>query len=337
MPPLLTEGHVTLNEVVLNFGSTAQSQRSNATSTSVSGLSKEGTTLAIVTMRELLEAGVHFGHLTRRWNPKMAKFIFGKRQDIYIIDLHKTLAQMEQAYAFVRDKVAEGGTVLFVGTKRQAQEPIEEAAKSCGMFYVTTRWLPGTLTNFATIRSRVEYLNELREMERNGIMDLLPKSESVRLRKRLAKLEQLLTGIEKMERLPDILYVVDIRREEIAVREARKLGIPIVAIVDTNCDPELVDFPIPGNDDAIRSIRLITGKIAEAVREGLALREAREKEQMERAVAVTTEEGVMVTTGEEPTVVAVASSEEEEEEPIADREELEQLYETYSEPPEKKM
>ncbi len=326
-----------MNEVVLNFGSTAQSQRSNATSTSVSGLSKEGTTLAIVTMRELLEAGVHFGHLTRRWNPKMAKFIFGKRQDIYIIDLHKTLAQMEQAYAFVRDKVAEGGTVLFVGTKRQAQEPIEEAAKSCGMFYVTTRWLPGTLTNFATIRSRVEYLNELREMERNGIMDLLPKSESVRLRKRLAKLEQLLTGIEKMERLPDILYVVDIRREEIAVREARKLGIPIVAIVDTNCDPELVDFPIPGNDDAIRSIRLITGKIAEAVREGLALREAREKEQMERAVAVTTEEGVMVTTGEEPTVVAVASSEEEEEEPIADREELEQLYETYSEPPEKKM
>ncbi len=268
----------------------------------------------------------------------MAKFIFGKRQDIYIIDLHKTLSQLEQAYAFVRDKVAEGGTVLFVGTKRQAQEPIEEAAKSCGMYYVTTRWLPGTLTNFSTIRSRVEYLNELREMERNGTMDLLPKSESVRLRKQLAKLEQLLAGIEKMERLPDILYVVDIRREEIAVREAHKLGIPIVAIVDTNCDPELIDFPIPGNDDAIRSIRLITGKIAEAAREGLALRQAREKERIESLPVTETAEGVAVATGEptvEPMTIVAASSEEEEEE-AADREALEQLYETYSQPPEEK-
>ncbi len=296
-------------------------------------------------MRELLEAGVHFGHLTRRWNPKMAKFIFGKRQDIYIIDLHKTLAQLEQAYAFVRDKVAEGGTVLFVGTKRQAQEPIEEAAKSCGMFYVTTRWLPGTLTNFNTIRSRVDYLNELREMERNGTMDLLPKKESVRLRKQLAKLEQLLKGIERMEKLPDILYVVDIRREEIAVQEARKLGIPIIAIVDTNCDPELVDYPIPGNDDAIRSIRLITGKIAEAVREGLALREAREKERLEAAmIAEKAEEGEAVTvatmeaTVSEPSVVVAVSSEPElEEEEITDREELERLYETYLEPPEEKL
>lgn len=304
-------------------------------------LNKEGPTLAVVTMRELLEAGVHFGHLTRRWNPKMAKFIFGKRQDIYIIDLHKTLAQMEQAYAFVRDTVANGGTVLFVGTKRQAQEPIEEAAKSCGMFYVTTRWLPGTLTNFNTIRSRVEYLNELREMERNGTMDLLPKNESMRLRKQLAKLEQLLAGIEKMDKLPSVLYVVDIRREEIAVREARKLGIPIVAIVDTNCDPDLVDFPIPGNDDAIRSIRLITGKIAEAVKEGLALREAREKEQIEAAMVVEkAEEGeeVAVATAEAPTehgVVVAATSEEEEE--LPDREELERLYETYLEPPEEKI
>lgn len=296
-------------------------------------------------MRELLEAGVHFGHLTRRWNPKMAKFIFGKRQDIYIIDLHKTLAQLEQAYAFVRDKVTEGGTVLFVGTKRQAQEPIEEAAKSCGMFYVTTRWLPGTLTNFNTIRSRVDYLNELREMERNGTMDLLPKKESVRLRKQLAKLEQLLKGIERMEKLPDILYVVDIRREEIAVQEARKLGIPIIAIVDTNCDPELVDYPIPGNDDAIRSIRLITGKIAEAVREGLALREAREKERLEAAmIAEKAEEGEAVTvatmeaTVSEPSVVVAVSSEPElEEEEITDREELERLYETYLEPPEEKL
>ncbi|MFN3420906.1 MAG: 30S ribosomal protein S2 [Armatimonadota bacterium] len=296
--------------------------------------------MPVVTMRELLEAGVHFGHLTRRWNPKMAKFIFGKRQDIYIIDLHKTLAQLEQAYAFVRDTVANGGTVLFVGTKRQAQEPIEEAAKSCGMFYVTTRWLPGTLTNFNTIRSRVEYLNELREMERNGTMDLLPKNESMRLRKQLAKLEQLLSGIEKMDKLPSILYVIDIRREEIAVREARKLHIPIVAIVDTNCDPDLVDFPIPGNDDAIRSIRLITGKIAEAVKEGLALREAKEKEQIEAAMVVEkAEEGetVAVATAEaatEPVVVVATTGEEEE---VPDREELERLYETYLEPPEEKI
>jgi len=285
-------------------------------------------------MRELLEAGVHFGHLTRRWNPKMARFIFGKRQDIYIIDLHKTLAQLEQAYAFVRDKVAEGGTVLFVGTKRQAQEPIEEAAKSCGMFYVTTRWLPGTLTNFPTIRSRVDYLNELREMERNGTMDLLPKKESVRLRKQLAKLEKLLAGIEKMDRLPDILYVVDIRREEIAIREARKLGIPVIAIVDTNCDPELVDFPIPGNDDAIRSIRLITGKIAEAVQEGLALRAAYKKETLEAAMmAEKTEEGVTVAITAAPAeteTVVVASSEEAEES-------MEALLESYSQPPEEKF
>lgn len=297
--------------------------------------------MPVVTMRELLEAGVHFGHLTRRWNPKMAKFIFGKRQDIYIIDLHKTLAQLEQAYAFVRDTVANGGTVLFVGTKRQAQEPIEEAAKSCGMFYVTTRWLPGTLTNFNTIRSRVEYLNELREMERNGTMDLLPKNESMRLRKQLAKLEQLLAGIEKMDELPSILYVIDIRREEIAVREARKLGIPIIAIVDTNCDPDLVDFPIPGNDDAIRSIRLITGKIAEALKEGLALREAKEKEQIEAAMVVEkAKEGetVAVATTEaatEPSVVVATAGEEEEE--VPDREELERLYETYLEPPEEKI
>lgn len=304
---------------------------------------KEGSILPVITMRELLEAGVHFGHLTRRWNPKMSKFIFGKRQDIYIVDLHKTLSMLEQAYAFVRDTVAEGGTVLFVGTKRQAQEPIEEAAKSCGMFYVTTRWLPGTLTNFKTIRSRVEYLNELRKMEQNGTMDLLPKNESVRLRKQLAKLEQLLAGIENMEDLPSILYVVDIRREEIAVREARKIGIPIVAIVDTNCDPDLVDYPIPGNDDAIRSIRLITGKIAEAVREGLSLREAREKEKIEEAmVAEKQEEGETVavatvsTTPETSAVITVASEDTPEEEEVTDREELERLYETYLQPPEEK-
>ncbi len=281
-------------------------------------------------MRELLEAGVHFGHVTRRWHPRMRQFIFGQRQDIYIIDLHKTLAQLEQAYAFVRDTVAKGGTVLFVGTKRQAQEPIEEAAKSCGMFYVTTRWLPGTLTNFATIRSRIDYLNELREMERSGLMEVLPKKESVRLRKQLAKLEALLAGIEKMERLPDILYVVDVRREEIAIREARKLGIPVIAIVDTNCDPDLVDFPIPGNDDAIRSIRLITGKIAEACREGLALRAALTKEEAGAEIAPPAE--VISSPTEGATVVAVSSEAEEEIPP----EELARLYEAYSEPPEEK-
>lgn len=284
-------------------------------------------------MRELLEAGVHFGHLTRRWNPKMEKFIFGKRQDIYIIDLHKTLTQLEQAYAFVRETVAQGGTVLFVGTKRQAQEPIEEAAKSCGMFYVTSRWLPGTLTNFSTIRSRVDYLNELREMEKNGIMEVLPKSESVRLRKQLAKLQQLLAGIEKMEQVPKVLYVVDIRREEIAIREAKKLGIPIVALVDTNCDPEMVDFPIPGNDDAIRSIRLITSKIAEAVQEGLALKEAVGKEQVAEAPEAEVPVSVAESQPEHPPLVVVSSEGEGEMAP----EELRQLYEAYSEPPEEKM
>ncbi|MFA0766346.1 MAG: hypothetical protein BDTLLHRC_001299 [Candidatus Fervidibacter sp.] len=291
-------------------------------------------TLAIVTMRELLEAGVHFGHVTRRWHPRMRQFIFGQRQDIYIIDLHKTLAQLEQAYNFVRDTVARGGTVLFVGTKRQAQEPVEEAAKSCGMFYVTTRWLPGTLTNFATIRSRVDYLNELREMERSGLMDVLPKKESVRLRKQLEKLETLLAGIEGMERLPDILYVVDVRREEIAIREARKLGIPVIAIVDTNCDPDMADFPIPANDDAIRSIRLITGKIAEACREGLALREALTKEHAAVPEAAPPVEAVSPAEGAEGATVVAVSSEAEEEIPP---EELARLYEAYSQPPEEKV
>jgi small subunit ribosomal protein S2 len=290
--------------------------------------------LAIVTMRELLEAGVHFGHVTRRWHPRMRQFIFGQRQDIYIIDLHKTLAQLEQAYNFVRDTVARGGTVLFVGTKRQAQEPVEEAAKSCGMFYVTTRWLPGTLTNFATIRSRIDYLNELREMERSGLMDVLPKKESVRLRKQLEKLETLLAGIEGMERLPDILYVVDVRREEIAIREARKLGIPVIAIVDTNCDPDMADFPIPANDDAIRSIRLITGKIAEACREGLALREALTKEHAAVPEAASPVEAVSPAEGAEGATVVAVSSEAEEEIPP---EELARLYEAYSQPPEEKV
>lgn len=230
--------------------------------------------MSIVTMRELLEAGVHFGHLTRRWNPKMRQYIYEERNGIHIVDLRKTLRCLEAAYNFVKEKVAQGATVLFVGTKRQAQEIIEEAAKSCGMFYVNQRWVGGMLTNFETIRTRVERLKQLRSMEESGILDMLPKKESKRLLEEKAKLERFLSGIEDMDRLPDLLYIVDIRREHIAVKEANKLGIPIVAIVDTNCDPELVDYPIPGNDDAIRSLRLITMKIAEAVNEGRKLREA---------------------------------------------------------------
>ncbi|MCS7224010.1 MAG: 30S ribosomal protein S2 [Armatimonadetes bacterium] len=282
--------------------------------------------MTVVSMRELLEAGVHFGHWTRRWNPRMKRFIYGKRQDIYIIDLHKTLTQLEQAYAFVRDKVAQGGKVLFVGTKRQAQEPIQEAARMSKMFYVTSRWLPGTLTNFETIRSRVEYLNRLREMEASGLMDALPKKDSQRLRKERDKLAEVLAGIEGMERLPDVLYVVDVRREEIAINEAKKMGIPVVAIVDTNCDPDLVDFPIPANDDAIRSIRLITSKIGEAAKEGFALYEALKAEgQAEVPVSAASPVAAPPSTQ----TVIVASSEDEE---VV--EDLAELMAQYSEPPE---
>lgn len=289
--------------------------------------------MAIVTMRELLEAGVHFGHLTRRWNPKMRRYIFEQRNGIYIIDLRKTQRCLEAAYAFVRDVAAQGGTVLFVGTKRQAQEPVEEAAKSCGMFYVNQRWLGGMLTNFKTIRTRVERLQQLREMEENGILELLPKKESIKLREERARLERLLGGVEHMEKLPDAVYIVDIRREEIAVREARKLGIPIIAIVDTNCDPELVDYPIPGNDDAIRSLRLITLKIAEAVREGLQIREAMlaeeakpEEEKPEAPAevevqpteAATPAEVVASTPSEEPSVVVAETPTQEVELPATE-------------------
>ncbi len=285
--------------------------------------------LAVVSMRDLLEAGVHFGHWTRRWNPRMKRFIYGKRQDIYIIDLHKTVVQLEQAYAFVRDVVSQGGKVLFVGTKRQAQEPIEEASKSSGMFYVTKRWLPGTLTNFETIRSRVEHLNRLRQMERSGLMDALPKKESQRYRKEWAKLTEILAGIEGMERLPDVVYVVDVRREEIAVAEAKRMGIPVVAIVDTNCDPELVDFPIPANDDAIRSIRLITSKIGEAAREGLALYEVLKAEGTAIAEAPAPEVAVPAPSPGQPIVVASSEGDGDEGE-----EDMAQLMAEYAEAPE---
>lgn len=224
--------------------------------------------MSVVTMKELLEAGVHFGHQTRRWNPKMKQYIFTERNGIYIIDLQKTVKKMEEAYNFVRDLAFEGKEILFVGTKKQAQETIEQEAKRCGMFYVNHRWLGGMLTNFKTIRQRIERLHQLDEMENDGSFELLPKKEVIKLRHEKEKLERNLGGIKGMKKLPAAIFVVDPRKEKIAVSEARILGIPIIAIVDTNCDPDEIDYVIPGNDDAIRAIKLITSKIADAVLEG---------------------------------------------------------------------
>jgi len=228
-------------------------------------------------MKQLLEAGVHFGHQTRRWNPKMAPYIFTDRNGIYIIDLQKTVKKVDEAYLFVRDLAAGGGTVLFVGTKKQAQESVREEATRCGMFYVNQRWLGGMLTNFNTIRRRVERLHELDHMEESGRMESLPKKEVAELLHERERLNKFLGGIKDMKKLPDALFVIDPRKERIAVAEARKLRIPIVAIVDTNCDPDEIDYVIPGNDDAIRAVRLLTGKMADAVLEG------RQGEQIEAA------------------------------------------------------
>ena len=224
--------------------------------------------MAVVTMKQLLEAGVHFGHQTRRWNPKMAPYIFTDRNGIYIIDLQKTVRMLEEAYNFVRDTVMDGKDILFVGTKKQAQESIETEAKRCGMFYVNQRWLGGMLTNFKTIRMRIDRLNELDDMETNGAFDVLPKKEVIKLRLERGKLEKNLGGIREMKNLPAALFVVDPRKEHIAIAEARNLGIPVVAIVDTNCDPDEADYVIPGNDDAIRAVKLFASKIADAVLEG---------------------------------------------------------------------
>jgi len=221
--------------------------------------------MAVISMKQLLEAGVHFGHQTRRWNPKMAKYIFTERNGIYIIDLQKTVKKMEEAYNYVKSLAAEGGTMLFVGTKKQAQDSVREEAERCGMFYVNQRWLGGTLTNFQTIRKRIERLHELERMETDGTFDVLPKKEVILLRKEKERLEKFLGGIKNMKKLPDALFIIDPRKERIAVQEARKLGIPIVAIVDTNCDPDEIDYIIPGNDDAIRAVKLITSKIADAI------------------------------------------------------------------------
>ena len=221
--------------------------------------------MAVVSMKKLLEAGVHFGHQTRRWNPKMAKYIFTERNGIYIIDLQKTAIQIEEAYKEVRDIVADGGRVLFVGTKKQAQDSIEQEAKRCGQFYVSHRWLGGMLTNFGTIRQSIEKLKKYEAMEEDGTFDLLPKKEVLQYQKEMDRLEKNLGGIKEMEQLPDVLFVVDPGEEEIAVHEAKILGIPVIAIVDTNCDPDKVDVAIPGNDDAIRAVKLITSVMADAV------------------------------------------------------------------------
>jgi small subunit ribosomal protein S2 len=224
--------------------------------------------MALITVRQFLETGVHFGHQTKRWNPKMKPFIFGERNGIYIIDLQQTMRRFKEAYNFVRDVCATGGRVLFVGTKKQAQSVIATEATRCDMFYVNHRWLGGMLTNFETIKRSVARLDELDKMKESGIIELLPKTEAIRLEKRRAKLERNLSGIRYMPGLPDLVYIVDPKKERIALHEANKLGIPTVAMVDTNCDPTLVTYPIPSNDDAIRAIKLITSKIADAVIEG---------------------------------------------------------------------
>ena len=231
--------------------------------------------MSVITMKSLLESGVHFGHQTRRWNPKMAPYIFTERNGIYIIDLQKTVKKVEEAYNFIKEVIADGGEILFVGTKKQAQEAIENESKRCNMHYVNQRWLGGMLTNYNTIRRRIDRLHELEKMEEDGTFEVLPKKEVIQLRHEAERLEKFLGGIKNMKRIPDVLFVVDPRKERIAVKEAQILGIPVIGIVDTNCDPDEVDFVVPGNDDAIRAVKLLTETMANAVLEG------RQGEQME--------------------------------------------------------
>ena len=221
--------------------------------------------MSVISMKQLLEAGVHFGHQTRRWNPKMSEYIFAERNGIYIIDLQKTVKKIDEAYAVIGDIIADGGEILFVGTKKQAQESIREEAERCGMYYVNQRWLGGMLTNFETIKTRIARLKELEKMVEDGTMEVLPKKEVASLMHEKEKLDKNLGGIKEMKRIPDVMFVVDSRKERIAIQEAHTLGIPIVAIVDTNCDPDEIDYVIPGNDDAIRAVKLIASKVADAV------------------------------------------------------------------------
>ena len=231
--------------------------------------------MAVVTMKQLLEAGVHFGHQTRRWNPKMRRFIFGERNGIYIVDLHQTLDRIDTAYRFVRDTVADGGTVLFVGTKKQAQEPVEQQAERSGQPYINFRWLGGMLTNFQTVHARVAKLRELQRVVDSGEIDQMPKKEGLKVRRDLAKLDRNLGGIKNLEKLPAVVFVIDTKKEHIAVTEANRLKIPVVAVVDTNCDPDIIDYVIPGNDDAIRAAQLMCRVIADAVIEGKHIQQRR--------------------------------------------------------------
>jgi len=269
-------------------------------------------------MKELLEAGVHFGHQTRRWNPKMKRYIYGGRNGIYIIDLHQTLKLFEVAKQFIQDIVSQGEVALFVGTKKQAQETIVDAAKRCGMYWVNQRWLGGMLTNYKTMRTRIDRLAELNKMEEDGTFEKLPKKETAKLKDEMQKLERFLGGIKEMPKLPGAVYIVDLKKERIALAEARKLEIPVVAIVDTNCDPDEVDYIIPGNDDAIRSIKLITNKIADAIIEVRQVEEAEgeaeeveegkaeEEEKPEGVEAIADEDLVMASAGEEEETITVA-------------------------------
>ena len=259
--------------------------------------------MAVVAMKQLLEAGVHFGHQTRRWDPRMAEYIFQARNGIHIIDLQKTSKKIDEAYAFLKEQAEEGKTVLFVGTKKQAQDCMKEAAEKCGMYYVNQRWLGGMLTNFSTIEKRIERLNELEKMQEDGTFEVLPKKEVILLKKEMEKLERNLGGIKDMEKIPGVIFLVDPKKEHIAVLEAKKLGIPVIGLVDTNCNPEEVDYAIPGNDDAIRAVKLITDVMANAIIEG------KQGESFEEETAETeiTEE-----VSEEPTSIeeVVADSEE---------------------------
>ena len=256
--------------------------------------------MAVVAMKQLLEAGVHFGHQTRRWDPKMAEYIFQARNGIHIIDLQKASKKIDEAYAFIKEQSEEGKTILFVGTKKQAQECMKEAAQRCGMYYVDQRWLGGMLTNFDTIRARVQRLKELETMEQDGTFEVLPKKEVINLKKEMEKLETNLGGIKEMERVPDVIFLVDPKKERIAILEARRLNIPTVGIVDTNCNPEDLDYPIPANDDAIRAVKLIADVMANAVIEG------KQGESFENTIEQYAEE-------QEPTSMEelVANSEEE--------------------------
>ena len=246
--------------------------------------------MSVISMKQLLEAGVHFGHQTRRWNPKMAPYIYTERNGIYIIDLQKSVGKVDEAYNAVKDIVANGGSILFVGTKKQAQDSIKTEAERCGMYYVNERWLGGMLTNFKTIQSRIKRLKEIETMSEDGTFDVLPKKEVIELKKEWAKLEKNLGGIKDMKRLPDAIFIVDPKKERICVQEAHTLGIPLIGICDTNCDPEELDYVIPGNDDAIRAVKLIVSKMADAVIE--ANQGATDEEYYEAETAVEAEEAV---------------------------------------------